>query len=125
MPESALATAHQAETATITREARAEPVSAGQAARASLPPAEWSAETLHDYIAEEIERTGPQLPCRDSVIIAGGFRDRFGAEMAARIAMAAFSAYGGIWMGAPVSWRRFSSSNDDYFGRRIREALGG
>lgn len=125
MPESALANIGQAFSATVTQQARSVPVSAEQAARGAIPPGEWTAEILHDYIAEEIERCGPQFPCRESLIIAGEFRQRFGAGQAARIAMAAFSAYGGIWKGAPITWRRFTSSNDEFFGRRILEALGG
>jgi hypothetical protein len=57
--------------------------------------------------------------------IADGFAARFGAPLAARIALAAFGpSHQGMWMGAPVGWRRFSPSNDEFFGCRIRELLG-
>lgn len=101
------------------------PVSADQARRAGQDPATWTAEDLRDYVAEEIARTGPQLPCRDSLTIMIAFRARFGPEKAGLIARTAFEACRGMWMGAPVTWRRFQPENDQFFSSRILEASQG
>jgi acetyl-CoA carboxylase alpha subunit len=100
------------------------PVSAAQAARVARPPDKWAAADVIAYINEEILRVhGPQLPARDAQQVLQAFCQRFGIPVAVRIARAAFEVYGGMWQGAPVTWRRFSPSHDGFFARPILEAL--
>jgi len=99
------------------------PVSEAQAARAAKDPAQWTPDDLCAYVTEEITRTGPQLPVAGTRAILAGFWERHGPEKAIRVARAAFEVYHGMWMGAPVSIRRFTQSNDEFFSSRILENL--
>jgi hypothetical protein len=100
------------------------PVSAAQAVRAARPPGSWSAGDVTAYITEEIVRVhGPQLPARDAQQVLEAFCQRFSVPVAARVARAAFEVYGGMWQGAPVTWRRFLPSHDAFFTQPIIDAL--
>ena len=100
------------------------PVSTAQAARAARPADAWSASDVVAYITEEITRHhGPQLPARDSDQVLQAFCQRFSVPQAVRVARAAFEVYGGMWQGAPVTWRRFLPSHDGYFAQPILAAL--
>jgi hypothetical protein len=100
------------------------PVSPAQAARAARPPEDWSATDVTAYITEEIVRVhGPQLPAREATAVLQAFCQRFTVPVAARIARAAFEVYGGMWRGAPVTWRRFGATNDAFFAEPILAAL--
>jgi hypothetical protein len=99
-------------------------VTEAQAARVRRPPQDWSIADVCAYIAEEIVRAhGPQLPARDVQSALEGFCARFGIIAAVRIARAAFEVYGGMWEGAPVTWRRFTPGHDLFFARPILTAL--
>ena len=101
------------------------PVTAAQAARTARPPGAWSAADVGAYITEEILRAhGPQLPAREAQAVLQAFCQRFTIPVAARIARAAFEVYGGMWRGAPVTWRRFGATNDPFFAEPILAALG-
>lgn len=100
------------------------PVSERIARLAETDGGHWTADDLMFYIREETARLcGPQLPCAQENYIANDFLSRFGAD-AAKIARAAYEIHGGRWMGAPVTIRRFSQSNDDFFARVILGKLG-
>lgn len=79
---------------------------------------------MHAWIVEEGGRlTGEQLPVRDAEQIFAGFIRRFGQRDATRIARAAIAAHRGMWMGAPITPRRFTRSNDGVFARRVLARL--
>jgi hypothetical protein len=100
------------------------PVSAAQVARLAKPPEEWSATDVTAYIFEETLRIhGPQLPARDAESVLQAFCQRFSIPKAVFIAKTAFELYGGMWQGAPVTWRRFQPSHDGFFSQPILEAL--
>lgn len=100
-------------------------ISPGQAARSGRPAGQWTAEDFRAYVSEEISRIhGPQLPCRGADAILEDFWQRHGAGEAVRITRAAFELFGGMWMGAPVTVRRFMQSNDEFFAQAIVAVLG-
>lgn len=100
------------------------PVTAEQAARVRRAPETWTAADFCAYVAEEILRIhGPQLPARDVQGALEGFCDRFGITQAVLIARAAFEVHGGMWEGAPVTWRRFTEGHDGFFAQPIIAAL--
>lgn len=95
-----------------------------QASLLSLSPqgGAITGESLAGHILAEITRTGgPQLPCYRSEEILNGFLGRFSAEEATAICEQAFKAHDGMWRGAPVTVRRFSEANDDFFARPLLE----
>ena len=55
--------------------------------------------------------------------IFAGFIRRFGQRDATRIARAAIEVHRGMWMGAPITPRRFARSNDEFFARRVLARL--
>jgi hypothetical protein len=90
----------------------------------SAAAASWSEDDLAFYIREEIGRLhGPQLPCSGEDRILREFWQRFGAD-GVLIARAAFEAMGGMYMGAPVTVRRFSSGHDEFFSLPVLRDLG-
>lgn len=100
------------------------PVTADQAARVRRPAQDWSVPDVCAYITEEIVRVhGPQLPARNVQSALEGFCARHGIIEAVRIARAAFEIYGGMWEGAPVTWRRFTEGHDSFFAQPILTAL--
>src|SRR5271166_1928699 len=100
-------------------------VSEAQVLRVARPPDEWSVDDVYAYAAEEIIRlSGPQLPFRDAQETIQGFCSRFTVPVAVRIMRAAFEVYGGKWMGAPITWRRFTAGHDEFFAARILAAMG-
>lgn len=100
------------------------PVTEAQAARVRRPPEAWSVPDVCAYITEEIIRAhGPQLPARDVRGALEGFCARFSVPVAVRIARAAFEVHGGMWEGAPVTWRRFTEGHDGFFAQPILAAL--
>ena len=103
----------------VTETVEVTPVSEAQASRAAKPAATWTAQDLLDYVTEEISRTGQQLPCRDALKIMTAFQARYGTVQAVRVARAAFETHGGMWAGAPVTFRRFAESNDKFFSQPI------
>jgi hypothetical protein len=111
-------------TPAVTQSVTATPMS-GRAASLCLKAAEdWAEEDLAYYIGEEMERIhGPQLPCRGTDQIVHDFWERFGPD-AVRIARFTFEALGGMWMGAPVTMRRFSQGHDGFFSDRVLTELG-
>lgn len=121
MPDTAIV---QAEPVTrITGSLTVTPVSERVARLAAADPGTWSGEDLLFYIKEESGRlTGPQLPCFNEQSIVRDFLERFGMQ-AVTIARLAFEIHGGMWMGAPVTVRRFSASNDEFFARPLIAAL--
>jgi hypothetical protein len=99
-------------------------VSEAQAARVRRRPEDWTVADVCAYILEEVRRVhGPQLPARDVKSVLEGFCARFTVPVAACIARAAFEVYGGMWEGAPVTWRRFSATHDEFFSAPIIAAL--
>ena len=89
------------------------------------PASAWTEDDLSHYILEEIERLhGPQLPNQNSARILQGFWRRFGTD-GARIARSAFESRRGMWMGAPVTIRRFAESHDGFFSLLILKELDG
>jgi hypothetical protein len=91
------------------------PVSARVAELADLPPGDWKIADFKLFITEEIERhAGPQLPCPQRDEILDGFWARYGPQ-GVMIARRAFEVYGGFWMAAPITVRRFEESQDVYF----------
>lgn len=99
-------------------------VSEEQARRVSRHPDEWSPEDLYAYVAEECARlNGPQLPGRDARTTIEGFCSRYGIATAVRIARAAYEVYNGMWMGAPVTWRRFGAGHDAFFAEPVLAAM--
>jgi hypothetical protein len=101
------------------------PVSDRVADLAQLDGSEWSAADLLFFIREETSRLcGPQVPCNREEKIASEFLSRFGAD-GVMIARAAYEVHSGRWMGAPITIRRFSESNDEFFARAILGQLCG
>jgi len=99
-------------------------VSARLAALGSAGPGDWNEDDLAFYIREEIGRLhGPQLPCPGEDRILREFWQRFGSD-GVLIARAAFEAMNGMYMGAPVTVRRFSSGHDDFFSLPVLKDLG-
>ncbi len=83
-----------------------------------------SAAEMLAWIAGEGGRlTGEQLPVRDAEGIFSRFILRFGARDATRIARAAIEVHRGMWMGAPITPRRFLPSHDEFFARPILAGL--
>ena len=83
-----------------------------------------SAAEMHAWIVQEGGRlTGTQLPVPGAEEIFGGFIRRFGQRDATRIARAAIEVHRGIWMGARITPRRFTRSNDQFFARRVLARL--
>lgn len=83
-----------------------------------------SAAAMAAWIVQEGGRlTGTQLPVPGAEEIFGGFIRRFGQRDATRIARAAIDVHGGMWMGAPITPRRFTRSNDEFFARRVLARL--
>lgn len=110
----------QESSVTVTGTLTVTPVSANQARLAVLDPAAWTPADFRAYVSEEIERLhGPQLPCRRADDILNGFFDRHGPAGAVFISRHVFEVLGGMWMGAPVTVRRFTESNDEFFARAI------
>lgn len=78
------------------------------------------------YVIGEAERlTGPQLPVPVAEEIFSGFIARFGPEEAWRIAHAAIEVHRGMWVGAPITPRRFLPGHDGFFARPILALLDG
>lgn len=101
--------------AVLTESLTATAVSQRLAVLGNTPASEWREEDLSYYITEEIERLhGPQLPCPHQAKIIAGFWERFG-EKGVAIARAAFEAHRGMWMGAPVTVKRFAEGHDEFF----------
>jgi hypothetical protein len=99
-------------------------ISSRAAALAAADPSDWTADDLSYYVTEEAGRLlGDQLPCpgRDRILLE--FFTRFGIN-AVRIARAAFEAHHGMWMGAPVTVRRFAAGHDEFFSLPILRELG-
>ncbi len=103
----------------VTETVEVTPVSEAQARRAAKPAADWTVQDLLEYVTEETDRTGHHLPCRDALKIMTAFQERYGTVQAVRVARAAFETHGGMWAGAPVTFRRFAESNDEFFSRPI------
>ena len=83
-----------------------------------------NAAEMHAWIVEEGGRlTGTQLPVPGAEEIFAGFIRRFGQLDATRIARAAIEVHRGMWIGAPVTPRRFTRSNDEFFARRVLAPL--
>jgi hypothetical protein len=100
------------------------PVTAAQAARAALPPGDWSTGDFCAYVIEEITRIhGPQLPAKGVQAALEGFCERFSVAVAVQVARAAFEVHNGFWEGAPVTWRRFAEGHDSFFARPILAAM--
>jgi hypothetical protein len=89
----------------------------------SSPPADGVRETLAAFVTAKIsELHGPVVPCHQEDALIGGFAERFGA-MAMPIAAQAFGPHQGMWMGAPVTVRRFAASQDAYFALPLLEEI--
>jgi hypothetical protein len=98
-------------------------VSGRTAALCSQDPASWTPGDLAWYVTEEMTRIhGPQLPQPHESRIIPEFSERFGAD-SVRIARHAFEARRGMWKGAPVTLRRFTPGNDDFFSRAILQEI--
>jgi len=83
-----------------------------------------SAAEMAAYIVEEAGwLTGAQLPVPGAQETIAGFIRRFGERDAMRIAKAAIEVHRGMWMGAPITPRRFTKSNDEFFARRVLAQL--
>ena len=83
-----------------------------------------NAAEMHAWIVEEGGRlTGTQLPVPGAEEIFGGFIRRFGQRDATRIARAAIEVHRGMWMGAPITPRRFTRSNDEFFANAVLARL--
>lgn len=83
-----------------------------------------SATELLAYVTSEAGRlTGERLPVPGAEQVMAGFIQRFGARDATRIARAAFEVHHGMWMGAPITPRRFTAANDEFFARPILAQL--
>ena len=90
----------------------------------SSDAAGWTAGDLAYYITIELALIhGPQLPCRGQAEILHQFFERHG-ENAVHIARFAFENMHGMWMGAPVTVRRFAEGHDDFFARPVMEMAG-
>ena len=59
----------------------------------------------------------------DALKIMSAFQERHGMTQAVRVARAAFETHGGMWAGAPVTFRRFAASNDLFFSQPIAASL--
>ena len=87
------------------------------------PASGWTSGDLSYYILQEIEDLhGPQLPNPNSARILEEFWRRFGTD-GVRIARSAFESRRGMWMGAPVTIRRFAESHDGFFSLLILKEL--
>ena len=82
-----------------------------------------ASEMLAYVVGEGGRLTGTQLPVPGAEEIFGGFIRRFGQRDATRIARAAIEVHRGMWMGAPITPRRFTRSNDEFFARRVLARL--
>jgi hypothetical protein len=83
-----------------------------------------NAAEMHAWIVQEGGRlTGTQLPVPGAEEIFAGFIRRFGQRDATRIARAAIEIHRGMWMGAPITPRRFTRSNDEFFATALLARL--
>ena len=82
-----------------------------------------AAEMLAWIVEEGGRLTAEQLPVPGAEEIVAGFIRRFGQRDATRIARAAIEIHRGMWMGAPITPRRFARSNDEFFARRVLAQL--
>ena len=82
-----------------------------------------AAEILAYVVAEAGRLTGTQLPVPGAQEIFTGFIRRFGQRDATRVARAAIEVHRGMWMGAPITPRRFAKSNDEFFAHRVLAQL--
>ena len=105
---------------------------AGTAAATEQGWSEWvwiasagmSASEMAAWIVGEGGRlTGAQLPVPGAQEIFAGFIRRFGQRDATRIARAAIEVHRGMWMGAPITPRRFTRSNDEFFATAVLARL--
>jgi hypothetical protein len=85
-----------------------------------------NASQMAAYVVGEAERlTGPQLRVPGAEEIFEGFIERFGRRDATRIAKAAIDVHRGMWVGAPITPRRFLPGHDGFFARPILALLDG
>ncbi|MCW2929889.1 MAG: hypothetical protein JWM19_851 [Actinomycetia bacterium] len=89
-------------------------------ASASLLSVSSSPEVVDESLIALIELKiaeccGPQLPCRDSAAILGGFLRRFTPDQVMAIISQAFDVHRGTWRGAPITVLRFQAHHDEFF----------
>lgn len=90
----------------------------------SADAASWTADDFAYYVTTELTLIhGAQLPCRGQAEILEHFFQRH-SEKAVQIARFAFENMHGMWMGAPVTVRRFAEGHDDFFARPVLEMSG-
>jgi hypothetical protein len=108
---------------TVTESIAVTEISPRMAALCTATPGSWTEDDLAYYVGEELGRIhGPQLPCSGRDRILHEFWERFGID-AVRIARAAFEVHKGMWMGAPVTVRRFAAGHDEFFSAPILREL--
>lgn len=126
-PQSAPAPVVQQPPVVVTSTVKTAPVTETAKGYLMKEPGAWTWEDLRDYvITSATERFGAQLrsPVKEKAVFSS-FLNRYGAERAVLVAMAAFQVYEGMWASAPIGVNRFCKNSDPYFSDVILAQLEG
>lgn len=92
-----------------------------------LVSGDWTWRQLRDYIEVQTASRFDIRDERDAMVLSGickAFVSRWGGKRAEEIARYAYERKGGVWMGKPVGFSRFTKNSDPYFAQVIvREML--
>lgn len=87
-----------------------------------LVSGDWTWRQLRDYIEVQTSSRFGMKDDRDAAVTAGickAFVARWGGKRAEEIARYAYERKGGVWMGKPVGFSRFTKNSDPYFAEVI------
>lgn len=87
---------------------------------------EWGWKELRDYVDHQMQLNFGKRDSRDAVVVSGickSFVKRWGSAQSQEIARYAFETMGGMWLGKPVDFGRFTKNSDPYFASAIVSEL--